>query len=546
MGPRDPRVQPRHRPGQSPGPVPRGSPTTKKQNSKGTLMKPSSSRTLLKRSLVAAVAAGASLALASPAHAVEYPAYRNKANNQCLQGTSSDAPVLSYACDNGSDQVLAYVAACGGDPEEWERRWQRAAQEEAAQPPGDDGAVAPYRGLARYEPGDRDRFFGRERLVGELAELAQEHRFAGVVGTSGSGKSSLLRAGLIPALQEKTSPVARPAAIRILTPGEHPATAHAHALIPVEGDADTWVVVDQFEEVFALCQDPVQRTTFIDLLLTALRPGSRLRVVIAVRADFYGHCADHRALADALREANLLVGPMNADELREAIVKPAAAAGLVLERALTAKIISDVADQPGALPLMSHALLETWRRRRGRTLTLTLTLKGYDAVGGIHGAIAHTAEDLYTRLSPEQAGLASRLLLRLNHARGRRSGHPSARPPRRALRRRPRRDRARSGPPRSRPAGHTRRRHRRPRSRSSHHRLAPPARLDRTGPRTPAPTSPAHRSRRHLGPARPRPRSPLPRGPTGRRRGNFHPRTPHSTDRTGEVLPHHQPGHPRT
>ncbi|WP_217241591.1 helix-turn-helix domain-containing protein [Streptomyces sp. AC555_RSS877] len=304
--------------------------------------------------------------------------------------------------------VLAYVQACGGDAQEWERRWRQAAQEEAAQPPGDDGAVAPYRGLARFEPGDRDRFFGRDRLVADLAGLAREHRFAALVGTSGSGKSSLLRAGLIPALQNETSPTARPAAIRILTPGENP-TAHADTLIPLDGDADTWVMIDQFEEIFTLCQDPDQRTQFIDLLLTALQPDSHLRVVIAVRADFYGHCVEHRYLADALRTANLLVAPMTPEELREAIVKPAAADGLTLERALTSRVVADVVDEPGGLPLMSHVLLETWRRRRGKTLTL----KGYEAAGGVHGAIAHTAEHLYTQLSPEQAALTRRLLLRL-------------------------------------------------------------------------------------------------------------------------------------
>ncbi|WP_162467120.1 helix-turn-helix domain-containing protein [Streptomyces cavernae] len=305
--------------------------------------------------------------------------------------------------------VLAYVAACDGNAEEWEGLWRQAAQEEATLPPVEDGSVAPYRGLARFEPGDRERFFGRDRLVAELVELAGRHRFVGVVGTSGSGKSSLLRAGLIPALRFDSPPRERPAAIRILTPGGLPATTHAGAFVPVDGDADTWVVVDQFEEAFTLCQDAEERDRFIDLLLSAVRPDSRLRVVIAVRADFYGRCADHRALADALRVANLLVGPMSTDELREAIVKPAAADGLVLERALTARIIADVDRQPGALPMMSHALLETWRRRRGKTLTLD----GYEAVGGVHGAIAGTAEEVYTRLSPDQAALARRLLLRL-------------------------------------------------------------------------------------------------------------------------------------
>ena len=308
--------------------------------------------------------------------------------------------------------VLAYVRACGADPGEWERRWREASEEEAGRPAEDqEGVTAPYRGLARFEPGDSGRFFGRDQLVADLAELALDNRFVAVVGTSGSGKSSLLRAGLVPALRDDAWPGTRPSAVRILTPGEHPARTHARALTPAEttGDGDTWVIVDQFEEVFTLCQDPAERTRFLDRLLTASRPDGGLRVVIAVRADLYGRLGEHRGLADALRGASLLVAPMSTDELREVVVKPAAAQGLTVERALTDRIVADVSDRPGGLPLMSHALLETWRRRRGRTLTVM----GYEAAGGVRGAITQTAEDLYGSLSPEEAALARRVMLRL-------------------------------------------------------------------------------------------------------------------------------------
>jgi WD40 repeat protein/transcriptional regulator with XRE-family HTH domain len=305
--------------------------------------------------------------------------------------------------------VLAYVAACDGDVVEWEARWHAAVREEQEQPRVDDGSPAPYVGLGRFQPGDRDRFFGRARLTADLVRLGGAHRLVGLVGMSGSGKSSLLRAGLIPAVQEGTAPVGRPAALRILTPGERPATTHASVLAAAEGAGDTWVLVDQFEEVFTLCQDPRERADFIDGLLTALETGSRLRVVIAIRADFYGRCGEHQDLAQALQKATLLVTPMSREELREAVVKPAATRGLVVERALAARVVEEVADEPGGLPLLSHALLETWRRRRGKTLTL----QGYEAAGGLHGAIARTAEDVYTRLEPAQADQARRLLLRL-------------------------------------------------------------------------------------------------------------------------------------
>jgi energy-coupling factor transporter ATP-binding protein EcfA2 len=325
---------------------------------------------------------------------------------------SYSAPALSQAASGARlpslPVTLAFVAACGGDVEEWERRWREAADAEAAAVVADDGSVAPYRGLARFELSDAEWFHGRDELVADLLEMVSARRFVAVVGPSGSGKSSLLRAGLVPRLQQ-LGPPGRPAAIRILTPGEHPVRTHAHLLTPADGDADTVVLVDQFEEVFTLCADPEERGRFVEMLLSADRPDSRLRVVIAVRADFYGRCAEHRALADAVAQANVLVGPLSATELRQAIVKPATAAGLIVERAVTSRILDEVAGEPGALPLVSHVLLETWRRRRGRSLTM----EGYEAAGGVHGALAATAERVYADLSPEQAALARRILLRL-------------------------------------------------------------------------------------------------------------------------------------
>ncbi|WP_405730800.1 hypothetical protein OG607_31805 [Streptomyces sp. NBC_01537] len=309
--------------------------------------------------------------------------------------------------------VLAYARACGAaDPAEWELRWKTAAEESAAEEAAARQASEeqpPYRGLVRFEPGDQGLFFGRERLVGELLELVHGHRLAVVFGASGSGKSSLLRAGLVPRLQQSIQELGCAAVLRVLAPGATPAATHGRLLAPGEGEPDSWVVVDQFEEIFTLCRDRAERARFIDMLLAAREPGSRLRVVIAVRADFYGRCAEHRGLVEALRKAHLLVGPMTPAELREAVVKPAAAAGLLVERELTARIVQEVVDQPGALPMLSHALLETWQRRRGRTLTMA----AYEAAGGVHGAIAATAERVYGELSPAQALKAQQVLLRL-------------------------------------------------------------------------------------------------------------------------------------
>ncbi|MFI7316936.1 hypothetical protein [Streptomyces venezuelae] len=319
--------------------------------------------------------------------------------------------------------ALAYVEACGGDRAEWEERWRTAQQEVDARAhvPQEETGEAPYRGLVRFEAGDRDLFFGRDRLTDDLVRLARAHRVTAVFGPSGSGKSSLLRAGLIPCLRETEGAAPRPAAIRILTPGARPVRDHARLFTPAAPTApvaptaqtaptgETWLIVDQFEETFTLCHDPAERQKFLDLLLSARADSSRLRVVLGVRADFYARCLEHDGLATVIREASLPVGPMTPSELREAIVRPATAAGLIVERSLTDRLIEEVGEEPGGLPLLSHALLETWRRRRGRTLTL----QAYEAVGGIHGAIAQTAEAFYTRLTEDQAETARRILLRL-------------------------------------------------------------------------------------------------------------------------------------
>ncbi|MEU3848299.1 hypothetical protein [Streptomyces sp. NPDC029554] len=337
------------------------------------------------------------------------PSYRELAG-----AAGYSAPTLSEAAAGrrlpSLPVTLAYVRACGGDESAWERRWHEAAADSARATAPPDDARAPYRGLARYGVGDRELFFGREPELERLLRLAAEHRFAALVGASGSGKSSLLRAGLVPALRDGGVAGVRPAAVRICTPGPDPARERRDVLAAV-GDApgDTVVLVDQFEEVFTLCRDPGRRREFIAMLLAAREPDSRLRVLIAVRADFFGHCADHRELAAALDDAHVLVPGMSVERLREAIVRPAAAAGLVVERAVTDRILDEVADEPGGLPLMSHTLLELWRRSSGKRLTLT----AYEAVGGVRGAVAHTAEEVFGRFRTAEADAARALLLRL-------------------------------------------------------------------------------------------------------------------------------------
>lgn len=314
--------------------------------------------------------------------------------------------------------TVAIVRACDGDADEWTERWRQLA---AAQPGSGSDVPMPYVGLAPYQVGDADRFFGREALTDTLLTLVDERPFVGVFGASGAGKSSLLRAGLI-ARSKRTA--------MVVTPGSDPITELAVSIgIAADEPADRvredlaadpqalrgWLAkaaddlllaVDQFEEVFTLC-DEATRLWLIRALTTAAGPHSR--VVISVRADFYGRCARHPELVTALHRAQVLVGPMSTEELRAAITEPAVRAGATIETALVARLVSDVNGQPAVLPLVSHTLAETWRRRRGVVLTLT----GYEDVGGIEHALARTAEQTFDQLTEDQRRAARLLFLRL-------------------------------------------------------------------------------------------------------------------------------------
>jgi WD40 repeat protein/tRNA A-37 threonylcarbamoyl transferase component Bud32/energy-coupling factor transporter ATP-binding protein EcfA2 len=244
--------------------------------------------------------------------------------------------------------------------------------------------TCPYRGLIAFEPEDGDVFFGREEIVASIVDRLAETQFIGVVGASGSGKSSLVRAGVVPA---------HPGEVAVVTPGSDPEDALRRAL----AGAPSLLVADQLEEVFTLCRDDGARARFFDALMDAT---ASMRVLVVLRADFYGHCAAHPRVAAALAGHQHLLGPMRSDELRRAIEGPARAAGLRFEPGVVDALLADVEGEPGGLPLLSHALYETWARRDGRVLTRA----GYLAAGGVRGAIAQTAEEVYLGCSePDQA-----------------------------------------------------------------------------------------------------------------------------------------------
>lgn len=313
--------------------------------------------------------------------------------------------------------------------------------------PGDP----PYKGLQYFDEHDADHFFGRERLTAKIVSRLHQTRFLTIIGASGSGKSSLIRAGVIPALRrgQRLADGSLPPTnsgqwdIRTLTPTAHPLEAlaatlarheesvtamtalqqdlaaepralalAAQRLLARNGKRQLLLFIDQFEELFTLCRQPAKRETFINGLLAAVAPEAQqpVTVLAALRADFYAQCSQHAGLRERVSQQQEYIGAMSRDELLSAILQPAALGNWKIQEGLVELMLDEVGGEPGALPLLSHALLETWSRRRGRKLTLS----GYQESGGVQGAIAKTAETVFQqRLAPAQRPIARMIFLRL-------------------------------------------------------------------------------------------------------------------------------------
>ncbi len=282
--------------------------------------------------------------------------------------------------------------------------------------------ICPFKGLASFEPVDADYFFGRERLVAELVARLVGTGFLGIVGPSGSGKSSVLRAGLLPALAGGVLPGSEGWRRLLLRPGERPLDELrrvlvsgakdplAEALDALPSGARLLLAVDQFEELFTACRSDAERAAFSDTLVRAAAdPEDRAVVVVALRADFYGRFAAYPGLAELLGGNQVLVGPMQASELRRAVELPAGRVGLRVEPELADALVDDVEGEPGALPLLSTALLELWQKREDNALTIA----AYRESGGVHGAVARLAEGTYARIPDQRRQLVRAVMLRL-------------------------------------------------------------------------------------------------------------------------------------
>jgi len=271
-------------------------------------------------------------------------------------------------------------------------------------------SVCPFKGLAAFEAADAFYFCGRERLLGELVTRLASSTFVGIVGPSGVGKSSLLRAGLLATLAAGALPGSADWRVMLVRPGDRSTVSLADSIAACAVADRILIAVDQLEEIFGEDVPPDERAAFLDELdRAAADPAHRAAVLVTVRADFYGRFADHPQFADRLSQSHVFVRTLDRDDLTRAIELPAARAGLDVERPLLDALVADTAGAAGGLPLLQTTLLQLWSVRDGRALRH----EAYRAMGGVRGAVARLAEDTFESLPADDREVARRIMLRL-------------------------------------------------------------------------------------------------------------------------------------
>jgi formylglycine-generating enzyme required for sulfatase activity len=310
----------------------------------------------------------------------------------------------------------------------------------------------PYRGLEYFDEKDTADFYGRDQAVNEMlrrlarkAEAGNPLGFLALVGNSGAGKSSLLRAGVLPALRAGRLPDSQNWSYVLMRPGRHPVQELSWALrhdqplcsyLPTAAALQSGLVankdalhqetraafygdehrrrlvllIDQFEEVFTVCDDKAIRTAFLDNLLQAsTAEHAHIVVILTLRADCFGRSACHPELAQEIADNTFFVTQLSPKQLQEAIEKPALNAGLTVDPGLVGTILNDAKDEAGVMPLIQHCLLELYHKRDGNRLTLT----AYQSIGGIEMALQQRASKVYDSLDSKGKEVCRRVLLRL-------------------------------------------------------------------------------------------------------------------------------------
>jgi hypothetical protein len=319
------------------------------------------------------------------------------------------------------------------DIRQWRRWWRDARTAPSAettgrapQPDNTPSTTCPYQGLASFQTTDSTRFFGRARSIDELVTLINRVRAANpgimlLTGPSGTGKSSLLSAGLIPAMSAGALGNDAGWVSACMTPGNDPMAALRQCLDQpdVKDRAEgvkVLIIVDQGEEIFGRDVCPESRAEFLDVLHTMCQPSMSVPrvVVMGLRSDALGRCVEVPELVDAVQSRCMVLGSMNATEFRDVVVEPATTAGLGIEPGLINLILHDVgadekSPEAARLPLLSHLLAGTWTQRQANQLTVA----GYNAAGGVRGSVAATGEHAWDQLDEAQQSIARRMLLRL-------------------------------------------------------------------------------------------------------------------------------------
>ncbi len=300
----------------------------------------------------------------------------------------------------------------------------------------------PYKGLRAFQQADSEDFFGREVLtlsiLRRMQEPTTESRFLAIVGPSGSGKSSVVKAGVLPELRRGAFPGSENWFIVEMLPGLDPMEELEAALLRIavnppdslldqlnadergllratkrvlpDDDTELLIFIDQFEELFTLVDDEETRKHFMDSLIVAVTdPRSRIRVIATLRADFYDRPLQYNRFGELMRARTEIVLPLSAEELERAITGPAKRVGLHIEDPLVTAIVADVNEQPGALPLLQYALTELFERRDGPVLSLEI----YNEINGTFGALARRADELYDGLTEEAQEATRQMFLRL-------------------------------------------------------------------------------------------------------------------------------------
>lgn len=295
--------------------------------------------------------------------------------------------------------------------------------------------ISPYRGLKKFEFNHKDLFFGRDRLITNLLEVISQTNFILLLGASGSGKSSLVRAGIVPQLADRLGSKFRDFTF---TPDRNPFESFRISLISkgykqseVEAAFDNfklplnqgihelkeknsqWLIfIDQFEEVFTLCQNLEQRKKFIDNLVAIAKSNRQsVKIILAMRADFLDRFSPYPNLGKIAQQNIHLVTDMHSDELRQAIEQPAAHHGVIFEAGLVEEIIRDIQGQAGSLPLLQYTLDLLWQQED--LLDRTLNIKTYRELGGVRGALQTHVDRIYQHLQPQEQLAAKQIFLRL-------------------------------------------------------------------------------------------------------------------------------------